>query len=530
MKNDTEIKNVIYSYCLRLFMSSLCKEGIISRGKYNTFLLKEGDISINDIINIAKINAKQGEILKNKFYNSYLHLYISYIHHNKFKKNVLVNKKINGELLELYCWSGHNTYAFPKYISHIGNMDYASLIKNYKLKWLFFIFCPLDKIIFNSSKYLNYDEFLQCRCPYIYRKYLHLINRGFYPVPIHYLQLKHDVLIKKLLTKKSLYLVRRYSKNTKVLTSIRTMYLPEEQINLKLPVNINITSENRLIFQAQTHNAPLYSNIMKSIVDRENKLFLISEDVASVRFNDIKYCNHLSCIFRENINNKEKNIIPANFLFEFSDIKKNVRHLDNFFIHYKLSSDQVKIIFFKKYLKCLLKPSFLLFLKYGIGIEPHLQNVMFEFSDKFMPLRIYIRDLDGIKINFQILNNFYRKDLIGLHKFTKDYNKNDDFSLIRLFHSLVVNHIQEIINYYVLFYKFDKKELIKIANNCVEDSLNFVIKNNSQYIDKNRLAIFKKYWFSDKVKTKAVLKMIMTKKESFQYVMVNNYFTNISKI
>lgn len=268
------------------------------------------------------------------------------------------------------------------------------------------------------------------------------------------------------------------------------------------------------------HNAPIYADIIQRIINNESELksvFQITKDIASIRLKNYLMAKHICAIFRESVNSIEENTYPANFLYEYS-LLKGERVLVTFFRRcFKNDTDKI-YNFFLSYIKVILRAPIILLIKYGIAIEPHLQNSFIAFDNNFLPKKLILRDIDGININMNILSTEINLKNYNFHPLTKFSLKNDKFSATKVWHSLIYNHLAELIKILVEAYNFDEKILWTDSRRCIDQ----VVDSLKGKVDHIRIRTFNNYFLSSNVNTKAMLKMKVLNTEFFHMVQIHN--------
>jgi siderophore synthetase component len=519
--NSKKIKSLNF-LDLNKLLPQLIKEGYFSEDDYEKLLNKSNDYSRKQVRQIfTLVKAEKKELIKIiKFFNrSHKYLCLSY---EGFKLISPQSVTKNGELLEQFCWSGHNIYPFPKIIDELM-IDEKEIYITREVNNLSVAIIKKNLIVFNSLRYKSYNNFLEKRFPYLLKQIKKRISLKDDEtiIPIHAFQLNHDPFLKRLENKKKIQMITLPYKHF-LLTSTRTIYALNDNICIKLPINIHITSDKRLIFQSYSHNAPIFAQIIKDIIAKEESIrstFLIAEDIASVRIDDYYMAKHLCAIFREPalIN---KNTYPANYLFEICNLKNNKRVLQELFHHKLGNKKELLNAFFEKYIKVIIQAPLILHVKYGIGTEPHLQNSFIMFDDNFMPIKLILRDIDGININMSVLSQKLDLTDYNFHVLTRFMFKSDQFSNIRLWDSLILFHIQELINILTDNYHFSSEQLWQQVVKEIKLTLyklSFDPNNNE------RINMFKKHFFSELVPTRAFVIMKVSNSESFMTTDMRNF-------
>lgn len=170
-----------------------------------------------------------------------------------------------------------------------------------------------------------------------------------------------------------------------ILTSIRTVRLPKRE--LKLPIKTWITSASRRIPIDYFLTSRLMSQIAAQILDAEQpRDWTIQVDSKSVFAADGESAPTLGYIERPRLTRRSGSavLIAAEF-FGDSEV------LQHSLAHYRETRR-----FLDRYVQCAVWPWLLIASRYGVFIEPHLQNVCLEVSESGEIRRGIVRDLDNI--------------------------------------------------------------------------------------------------------------------------------------
>lgn len=519
MNSNNKKINSLMSLDLKKLVLQLIKEGYLSETDGKKLLDSSNSYTnkqVKRIFGLIKAEKKELAKINKLFNNSHKYLRLSF---EGFKLTSPISVRENGELLEQFCWSGHNIYPFPKIIDELTKGEKSNYITR-EVDNLPVVIIKKDKIFFSSVRYKDYHNFLAERLPNLLKQ---IKTRGSLEddetiIPIHVFQLGHDPFLKRLENKKKIKIITIPYKHF-LLSSTRTIYLVDDNMCIKLPINIHITSDKRLIFQSYAHNAPIFAQIIKDITVKEKlSTFSIAEDVASVRIDDYYMAKHLCAIFRDSIS-IHKNTYPANYLFEIYDMKTNKKVIQELFFYKFGDKKELLSKFFEKYVRVIIQAPIILDIKYGIGVEPHLQNSFIMFDDKFMPMKLILRDIDGTNINMPVLSK--KLDLsYNFHKLTRFMFKSDQFSNIRLWDSLILFHTQELINILADNYHFSADQLWK---QVVEEIKSTIYSLSSDPNNKERIDMFEKHFFSELVPTRSFIKMKVSNSESFMTTDMRNF-------
>jgi siderophore synthetase component len=187
-------------------------------------------------------------------------------------------------------------------------------------------------------------------------------------------------------------------------SSVRTIWLPRQNLFLKLSLNIRITNFIRNNPSDQVRRA-LDASLALSMLPRhvlEQATFRILPELASQTLRLLAEPLRAACavVYREAMPPSEAEHVrtivavleePAEGeipLLTFLRLAAKGNPLSEGLIH----------IWWKRYLDATLLPLLRLFLEYGISLEAHLQNTLIAFHDGW-PVRGYVRDMEGASIS-----------------------------------------------------------------------------------------------------------------------------------
>jgi siderophore synthetase component len=318
--------------------------------------------------------------------------------------------------------------------------------------------------------------------------------------------LEHCAVVRQLLKTRQVKLLRGAIPATP-LVSIRTLRVNGNNLEVKLSLSATITSEKRVIYQTRAQNAPIVSDILEKISsDLCGTCF--QKDIASVRFKDFIKGPCLTCIYREGIARAAK---PAVYLFDPLATSGSVplqQEIDKF-----VKNGHRPIDFFKAYVRVLISGPLKLMIKYGIGVEPHLQNCLVRFKHG-VPRTLILRDLDGANVNKKVLSQYVDIGNYPWHPYTWRTMRADAFSMDRLFHSMIYSHVGSLVEYYVRAYNMDEGKLWELVRDIVGKAVNSAAKGLPAR-SKGRAAAVTKYLNGQTFNLKCLLRMKLSGTEVF---------------
>jgi siderophore synthetase component len=227
-----------------------------------------------------------------------------------------------------------------------------------------------------------------------------LAERDGLLVPIHPWQLALSPVVQSLL-KLGICKLTEDSLLAIPLASQRTCRILETKYDVKLPVDVTITGEHRLLFPANVRNAPVVSALVLAARNYAMERSIDSQyDIASIVHGDALIGTHLSVIVRDPIPEHGTDlVVPA--LNLWMGKREAFQHLR---VNTPAGAEEV----FAAYCHVLMSGPVEFYVRFGIALEPHLQNVLVWIRDG-MPHGIVIRDLDSTILDPSRVPSFLRE-------------------------------------------------------------------------------------------------------------------------
>jgi siderophore synthetase component len=186
-------------------------------------------------------------------------------------------------------------------------------------------------------------------------------------------------------------------------SSVRTVWLPRQNLFLKLSLNIRITNFIRNNPSDQVRRA-LDASLALSMLPRhvlEQSAFRILPELASQTLRLPAEPLRAACavVYREAMPASEAEHVRTIVAVLEEPAEGEIPLLTFLRLAAKgnpLNEGLIRI-WWKRYLDATLLPLLRLFLEYGISLEAHLQNTLIAFHDGW-PVRGYVRDMEGASI------------------------------------------------------------------------------------------------------------------------------------
>jgi hypothetical protein len=223
------------------------------------------------------------------------------------------------------------------------------------------------------------------------------------------------------------------------LASQRTCRVIATGFDLKLPIDATITGEHRLLYAANVRNAPAVSAVARSAVEDlqqgapdHRKTLELQYDIASITHPDPVIGRHVSAIVRAPVPTVAgTSLISALQLWASATTATSILALEHPGAVYEV---------FERYCMLLMRGPVELYWRYGLAVEPHVQNTLVRIRDG-IPVSIVLRDLDGTILDREPVSEQLRR--LGLDLPVASWNQFPTFEAggQRLGHSILHAHL-----------------------------------------------------------------------------------------
>lgn len=301
----------------------------------------------------------------------------------------------------------------------------------------------------------------------------------------------------------------------------------------KLALQVDLTGEVRTLSEQTIHNGPLMSRILKTIVHEDAAFpaerFIPMQEIAGAHFfhprdqgpAQTERSENLACVIRENVyryvNEGEIPMVASALVARpyWSDKPVVAELLEQYRgTHHVGKPAQVSAkFFFCEYVALILDGFIRLLVRYGIGLEGHLQNCIPVFQIDGKPVKMLVRDWEGIRVYRRRLQSagfdpafFHPKSRILVEDLNSARNK--------MFYSVVQNHLGELIMNLVQWTGIAEKELWQIVRNAANNVFDLLVQEPTirKEAEEDRAFFFKEY-----ADCKSIMWMRM-KGEAHQYI------------
>ncbi|MFC0190441.1 IucA/IucC family protein [Fictibacillus aquaticus] len=271
--------------------------------------------------------------------------------------------------------------------------------------------------------------------------------------------------------------------------SFRTLFpaaADQHKPHYKLPVSVHLTGEIRTLSEQTIHNGPLMSALISDFVQNDRYIdetrfvpvmekagayFLHPEDVEEDH--QTERSESFSFVIRENIESlaeeDEWAIVGSALVSRVHGAASPLiaELIERFKQTHKISGDSAAVTaFLTRYAENMLTGCIPLMVKYGIGVEGHLQNSVIVFKKDGTPDRVLMRDWEGIRVHSKRLAN----SGVPLSRFhPKSRILVDDMKSVRnkVFYSVVQNHFAEIVLSVSKHFGILEKDLWKVVRDIM---------------------------------------------------------------
>jgi siderophore synthetase component len=256
-------------------------------------------------------------------------------------------------------------------------------------------------------------------------------------IPLHPWQLELSPVVRELLKRKWIAVLDQRLEAIP-LASQRTCRILRSGFDVKLPVAVTLTGEDRLLYPLNRANATAFSSLAAILLRASGETTLdFQYDVASIAHADPFIGKHLAVIIRAPVYPRTAEIVvPA--LNLWCGLQQ-VRTMLN------LHRQDHAYAFFRAYCRVLMRGVVDFYIRWGMAFEPHLQNVYVALRDG-MPSRIILRDLDSTILDPLRIRPVARENgirlALGTWKHMPDYATGGR----RLAHAMMYGHLGEVMS------------------------------------------------------------------------------------
>jgi siderophore synthetase component len=223
------------------------------------------------------------------------------------------------------------------------------------------------------------------------------------------------------------------------LASQRTCRIVATGFDVKLPIDVTLTAEHRLLYPLNRANAPAVSALARILLETSGEDTLdFQYDLASMAHADPRVETHVSAIVRSPVPQcAGEVVIPALNLWSGPHLARTLLNLHRPEHAYE---------FFRAYCRVLMRGPVDFYTRWGMAFEPHLQNVYVAIRDG-TPSRIILRDLDGTILDPVRIRPVLRAKHLRLAPTTWQHMPSFEIGGQRLAHAMLYGHLGEVMSY-----------------------------------------------------------------------------------
>ena len=286
--------------------------------------------------------------------------------------------------------------------------------------------------LFDSTRYADYRACFQAWAG------ISLSRNAGVVIPVHPWQLELSPVLRELLKRRWIAVLDRRLEAIP-LASQRTCRILRSGFDVKLPIAVTLTGEDRLLYPLNRANATAFSLLARILLRASGESTLdFQDDVASVAHAEPFIGAHLAMIVRAPVFPRAGEIVvPAlNLWFGW----RHARTLLD------LRRREHVYEFFRVYCRVLMRGVVDFYARWGMALEPHLQNVYVTLRDG-MPSRIILRDLDSTILDPLRIRSVARANGVRLAPGTWKHMPDFATGGRRLAHAITYGHLGQVMCY-----------------------------------------------------------------------------------
>jgi siderophore synthetase component len=257
-------------------------------------------------------------------------------------------------------------------------------------------------------------------------------------IPLHPWQLELSPVVRELLKRRWIAVLDLGLKAIP-LASQRTCRIVRSGFDVKLPIAVTLTGEDRLLYPLNRANATAFSSLAYMFLRAGGASALDFQcDVASIAHAEPLIGMHLAALIRAPVRPRAAEIVvPALNLWCGP---RQARTL------LELRDREHAYAFFRVYCRVLMRGMVDFYTRWGMAFEPHLQNVYVALHDG-MPSRMILRDLDSTILDPLRIRPVARANGVRLARGTWRHMPDYTTGGRRLAHAMMYGHLGHVMSY-----------------------------------------------------------------------------------
>jgi siderophore synthetase component len=279
-------------------------------------------------------------------------------------------------------------------------------------------------------------------------------------IPLHPWQIEISPVVRELLKRRLITVLDRHLKAVP-LASLRTCRILESGFDVKLPMAVTLTGEDRLLYPLNRANATAFSALARILKRASNARTLdFQYDVASIAHAEPFIGTHVAMIVRAPVRpHVGEIVVPA--LNLWCGPRQARTLLD-------LRDREAAEAFFRSYCRVLMHGVVDFYARWGMAFEPHLQNVYVALCDG-MPSRMILRDLDSTILDPFRIRPLAQANEVPLARGTWKHMPDFTTGGRRLAHAMMYGHLGEVMSCLVRIAQADLTRLSVVVEDTWDE-------------------------------------------------------------
>jgi siderophore synthetase component len=328
-------------------------------------------------------------------------------------------------------YEGHHYYPFPAL--RLGpSLRQVVECSNLCRKPIDLTLVAARPCLFDSTAYADYRTCFRAWAG------IPLPRNADFVIPLHPWQFELSPVVRELLKRHWIAVLDRRVEAVP-LASQRTCRVLRTGFDIKLPMAVILTGEDRLLYPLNRENATAFSSLARILLRASGESTLdFQYDLASIAHAESFIGNHLAVIIRAPVRPRAGEIVvPALNLWCGPRQARTILNLRR---------REHAYAFFRVYCHVLMRGMVEFYARWGMAFEPHLQNVYVALRDG-MPSRMILRDLDSTILDPLRIRPVARANGVRLARGTWKHMPDFAYGGRRMAHAMMYGHLGEVMSY-----------------------------------------------------------------------------------